>query len=62
MIPLLQTTRTENIFATALGPVIMGLLLNFGVSFSAIAPATTALGAIIFAGSFWAREFVRKAV
>jgi MFS family permease len=53
------TVTTFGIFATALGPLLLGWLLQAGVSFNAVIPGCAALGVLALLFSFMARGFLQ---
>jgi MFS family permease len=53
---------TSSIFATALGPVLLGWLLKAGVSFSAIVPGCAALALLLIGTSLLARWWFRRSI
>lgn len=50
------TVSTFGIFATALGPVMLGGLLKAGVAFDVIIPVSAMIGVLVTAFSFYARS------
>jgi MFS family permease len=54
------TVATFGVFATALGPVVLGGLLKADVTFAAIIPATAMLGMLAVGISFLARSRLRR--
>ncbi len=50
------TVATVGVFATALGPVLMGGLLNVGVPFSVIVPGCAGLGLLVIGASLVVRR------
>lgn len=54
------TVATLGIFATALGPLLLGALLKAGVMFSVIIPAAAVSGSVVIGLNFFARTRLRR--
>lgn len=54
------TVATFGIFATALGPLLLGGLMKAGVTFGVMVPAAALLGVALTVLGFWTRRLLLK--